>query len=397
MSAGVCAFANFVWRNLSQLQQAAGYSFVIENKMSKTVDRSWAEIDAAALRHNLKAIRRAVPKKTGILAVIKANGYGHGVEMMARACSANGVKWFGVANLVEAIQLRELGFTQSILLLSAVLPEEREEVIQRGFVAVVSSLDEAKQWSRAAQKQRRRVRLHFKIDIGMGRLGLWHEDAAEVIAAASALPAIELEGLMTHFPSSDENETITRWQWRQFDQVRQRFPKLIAHVANSAAIFLSTPTLPQYELVRPGIALYGAGPTPKSEKKLRPLLTWKSRITHIDRVPAGRTISYGSTYQVPKPETHAVVAVGYADGYHRLLSNRAEVLIGGKRCPLRGRVTMDQIVIDISRVPKAKIGDEVVLIGRQGKETITANEMARWAGTISYEIFTSISPRVRRH
>lgn len=365
--------------------------------MKTPSDRCWAEVDAAALRHNLRAVRRAIPRKTEILAVVKANAYGHGVNHVAPECVRQGAAWLGVANLNEAIHLREIGIKQPILLLSALLPSEMPEAVRRGFVIVISSLNDARLLSAVARKLRRKARVHFKIDVGMGRLGLWHDEAISAIALTHVMAGLKLEGLMTHFPCADEDEALTLRQWRNFDRVRREFPKLIAHVANSPTIFSTIPTLSPYEMVRPGIGLYGAGPTPATEKLLRPVLTWKSRITHIDNVPAGRTISYGSTYRLRRAEKHAVVAVGYADGYHRLLSNRASVLINGKRCPLRGRVTMDQIVVDISHAGAVNVDDEVVLVGKQGRAEISANEMASWAETISYEIFTSISPRVVRY
>lgn len=361
------------------------------------VDRCWIEVDGAALRANLRAIRRAVPRGTGLMAIVKANAYGHGVEQVAPECAKAGAAWFGVANLREAIGLRKLGLRQPILILGAALPDEMPEAVRRGFVLAISSLDEACRLAAIGRKLRRKARAHFKVDVGMGRLGLWHEEAITQIALARILDGLSVEGVMTHFPCSDEDEVMTQKQWRHFDRVRQSCPTLLAHVANSPSIFSAIPELSHYQMVRPGIALYGAGPTPESEKVLRPLLTWKCRVTHIDRVPAGRSISYGSTYRLRRAETHAIVSAGYADGYHRLLSNRASVLIGGRRCPLRGRVTMDQLVVDISRAGDVMLGDEVVLIGRQGREEITANEMARWAETISYELFTGITPRVMRY
>lgn len=358
--------------------------------------RCWVEVSSAALRHNVKTIRRSVPRGTAILAVVKANAYGHGVDFVAHEAAKAGVSWFGVANLTEAIALRKSGLRQPILLLSAVLPDEMAETVRHGFVMAVSSFDEAKRLSAVAQRLRRKAHVHFKVDIGMGRLGLWHEQAIEAIRAAQKLPGIIIEGLFTHFPCSDSDELTTVKQWRHFNRVCAEFPNLLAHAANSAAIFSSFPS-GKNGMVRAGIVLYGSGPTKKTEPLVRPLLSWKSRITHLDDVPAGRTISYGSTYRLRRAERHAVVAVGYADGYHRMLSNRAEVLIGGKRCPLRGRVTMDQIIVDVSRAGKVQLGDEVVLIGKQGREEITANEMADWAQTISYEIFTSIGDRVVRY
>lgn len=365
--------------------------------MSGLPDRCWVEVDAAALRHNLRAIQKAIPRGTGLMAIVKANAYGHGVDHVAAECARFGANWFGVANVHEAITLRKLGLKQPILILGAVLPGEMEEAVRRGFVLVISSIDEARQLAAVGRKLKRKARAHFKVDVGMGRLGIWHEEATLAIALSRILAGLSVEGVMTHFPCSDEDAALTKRQWQNFDRVRRVFPKLCAHVANSPSIFSAIPSLSHYEMVRPGIALYGAGPTPESEPLLRPVLTWKSRVSHIDDVPVGRTISYGSTYRLRREETHAVVAVGYADGYHRLLSNRTQVLINGKRCPQRGRVTMDQIIVDVSKAGAVKPGDEVVLIGRQGKEEITANEMARWAETISYELFTSITSRVMRY
>jgi alanine racemase len=365
--------------------------------MSALTDRSWVEISSTALKHNLSTIRRNVPKRTGILAVVKANAYGHGVEWIARQSTLNGVSWFGVANVVEALELRQFRRREPIILLSAVLPAEMPEAVRNDFVIAISSLEEAQRLARVARKLHRKARVHFAVDIGMGRLGMWHEEAVAHLTAISLLDDLHLEGIFTHFPCADDDPPMTRHQWRDFDRVCSEFPQLLVHAANSPALLSKNPLLKNSKLVRAGIALYGAGPTRASEKLLRPLLTWKSRITHIDHVPAGRTISYGSTYRLKRPETHAIVSVGYADGYHRLLSNKADVLINGKRCPIRGRVTMDQIIVDASHAGPIQIGDEVVLIGKQGREEITANELATLAQTISYEIFTSIGKRVTRY
>jgi len=367
----------------------------------------WAEIDLNALRHNIAAIREHVGEGIGLLAVVKANAYGHGVEELARELRYL-VEMFGVASVSEALQLRRATPDTAIVVLGPALPEEREVLVKHGFIPVVSSLEEARAYSALSESigLSAPFPIHLKVDTGMGRIGVWHEEALAVAQAIAMLPGIRLSGVATHLPVADEDEPWTLAQiacWealvRSLHQAGLEIP--VVHSLNSAGTILfneSIHTASGGNVIRPGLILYGCSPVPEFQAKLTPVLAWKSRITLLRQVPAGRSLSYGRTYVTPKPMRIATVCVGYADGYPRHLSNQgAEVLIGRRRCAVLGRVTMDQILVDASDVPGVAVGDEVVLIGRQGTEEITASELATKSGTIPWEIFTNISSRVVRY
>ncbi|MEI6562652.1 MAG: alanine racemase [Verrucomicrobiota bacterium] len=373
--------------------------------LSEPFRRCWAEVDLNALRHNVAAIREHVGPGAGIMAVVKANAYGHGVVELARELRYL-VEMFGVASVAEALQLRRVAPGTGIVILGPALPEEREAILRNGFIPVVSSLEEAKSYSKLAGclKSATPFGVHLKIDTGMGRIGVWHEQALEVVRAIAALPGIQLSGVATHLPLADEDAEQTRAQlalWnRLVGELRKIGPAIpIIHALNSAGtILFNDQHTSSGDLIRPGLILYGCSPVPQFQARLRPVLAWKSRITLLREVPAGRSVSYGGTFVTPAPMRIATVCAGYADGYARHLSNvGAEVLIGGRRCPLLGRVTMDQILVDVSGVPQAAVGDEVVLLGSQGVEEITATELAAKSGTIPWEIFTTISSRVVRY
>ena len=357
--------------------------------------RCWVEIDGRALRHNFRVLRGLVPRGTKLMAVVKANAYGHGLVEMARELEVSGADWLGVANVAEGAQLRAAGVKLPILLLSATLPEEMEEAIRRQLTLTLSDCHEARRLGRIAHKLRRKADVHFKVDTGMGRLGCWHEWASEELACMRKLPHIAVTGLCTHFASADDNAWLTHAQWKAIEPFFAEHPDLLRHAANSPAVTRRYGFTA--DMVRVGLALYGIAPHPEDQGLgLQPTLTWKSRITLLRDVAAGRTVSYGATYRVRSPERQAVVAMGYGDGYFRLHSNASHLLVGGKRCPIRGRVTMDQIIIDVTRVPGCRVGDEVVALGDHGGETIHARELATQAHTIPWEILTNIGARVPR-
>jgi len=373
--------------------------------LSEPFRRCWAEIDLNALRHNVAAIREHVGANVGLMAVVKANAYGHGVVELARELRYL-VEMFGVASVAEALQLRRVAPATGIVVLGPALPEEREALLRNAFVPVVSSLEEARAYSKLAGclKNATLFSVHLKIDTGMGRIGVWHEEALEVVRAIAALPGIQLSGVATHLPLADEDAERTRTQlllWQKLvDELRKTGMAIpVVHALNSAGTILFNGLHASGgDLIRPGLILYGCSPVPEFQARLRPVLAWKSRITLLRQVPAGRSVSYGGTFVTPAPMRIATVCAGYADGYSRHLSNAgAEVLVGGQRCPVVGRVTMDQILVDVSGVPQAVVGDEVTLIGSQGVEEITATELAAKAGTIPWEIFTTISSRVVRY
>jgi alanine racemase len=357
--------------------------------------RCWVEVDGRALRHNFKILRSLVPSTTRLMAVVKANAYGHGLVPMAWELEAIGTDWLGVANVAEGAAIREAGVRLPILLLSATLPEEMEEAIRQKLALTLSSYDEARQLDRTARALRRKAEVHFKIDTGMGRLGCWHLHARKELARIRRLAGINVKGLCTHFASADDNAGLTQAQWAVISPFFAENKNLLRHAANSPAVTRRYGF--DADMVRVGLALYGIAPNPDDQGLgLRPVLTWKSRVTLLHEMARGRTVSYGATYRVPSPQRQAVVAMGYGDGYFRLHSNASHMLVRGKRCPIRGRVTMDQIMIDVTRVPGCRVGDEVVALGVQGNEEIQARELALQAQTIPWEILTNIGARVPR-
>lgn len=359
--------------------------------------RCWAEIDLAALRHNVATIRAQLAAGVGLMAVVKANAYGHGARGVAQALGGV-VEMFGVANLQEAREIRAFTPDTPILLLSPALPEEREEIVGEGFLPSISNVAEARAFSTLGDG--RRVPVHLVIDTGMGRIGVWEEEAVAVAREVAATPGIELAGLASHFPSADEDAAYTEDQIARFLHIVAQLRtdetlRPIAHLENSAGIIGFSAAAG--DMVRAGLMLYGSSPIPDFQSYLRPVLTWKTRVTLVRSVGAGRTVSYGRTFTTPCPMRLATLAVGYADGYQRHLSNRgADVLIRGRRCAVLGRVTMDQIVVDVTSLPEVAAGEEVVLLGAQGTEEILAGELAEKAGTIAWEIFTGIGRRVER-
>ena len=357
--------------------------------------RCWVEVDGRALRHNFALLRSLVPRPTRLMAVVKANAYGHGLVAMARELEAIGTDWLGVANVAEGAAIRKAGVRLPILLLGATLPEEMEEAIRRKLTLTLSSYDEAKRLDRTARALHRKAEAHFKIDTGMGRLGCWHAFARKELDRVRRLPGLAIKGLCTHFASADDNAGLTRTQWDAISPFFAENEKLLRHAANSPAVTRRYGF--HADMVRLGLALYGIAPNPDDQGLgLRPVITWKSRVTLLHEMARGRTVSYGATYRVPSLQRQAVVGMGYGDGYFRLHSNATHMLVRGKRCPIRGRVTMDQIMIDVTRVPGCRVGDEVVALGAQGSEEIHARELATQAHTIPWEILTNISARVPR-
>lgn len=342
--------------------------------------RCWVEVDLDALRHNVAAIRQRIGK-TKLMAVVKADAYGHGLAQVAGKLMQCGVDAFAVANLTEALVLRQVGGAGwPILLLGSALPFEIEKIVEQNITPTISTLDEARAFSAIG----RPVSVHIEIDTGMGRVGFWHEEAGQAIEQIAALPHLKIDALYTHFPSADENLDETRRELELFLKVPG--PGL-RHAANSAAT-LNVPES-HLDIVRPGLALYGIAPS------LRPALSFKARIAFVKTVDAGRTISYGQTFVAPRPMKVATIAAGYADGFARHLSNAAHILIGGRRCPVIGRVTMDQIMVDVTGLDHVTSGDEVVFIGQQNGAEITATEVAEWAGTIAWEVLCGITKTAR--
>lgn len=358
--------------------------------------RCWVEVDLDALRHNVAAIRRHVGPGVKLMAVVKADAYGHGLAQVAATLMQCGVDAFAVATLSEALLLRQVGGRGwPVLLFGSALPFEVEKIVEQAITPTISTLEEARQFETVAALYNRRVPVQVEIDTGMGRVGFWHEEAGKAIEQIAALPHLQIEALYTHFPSADDNIEETR---RELELFLKAAPPgalrgALRHAANSAAL-LNLPDS-HLDMVRPGLLLYGICPTPTQAAAFRPALSFKARVAFVKNVAAGRTVSYGQTFRAERSMRIATVAAGYADGFSRHLSNKAEVLIGGRRCRVVGRVTMDQIMVDVTALPAVQTGDEVVFIGRQADAQITADEVARWEETIPWEVLCGITKSAR--
>jgi alanine racemase len=353
------------------------------------------EVDLDAVRHN---VRRLKPPAVELMAVVKADAYGHGDGPVARAALEVGATWLGVALVEEGIGLREAGIAAPILVLSELPRGSEPDALAAGLTPSVYTPEGVDALARAAGTGATRPRVHVKLDTGMHRVGLWPPEAAPAFCRSVAEAGLEVEGLWTHFATSEADGITTRLQLGRLltaaEAVRAEgvTPRLL-HAANSAATILHPQA--HLDLVRPGAALYGLAAGPGLAEGLRPAMRLRSEVTLVKRLPAGERLSYGHRYELERDAWVATVPVGYEDGYPRLLSNRAEVLIRGRRRRVAGTVTMDQLLVDCGDDEVAP-GDEVVLLGEQGDERITAEELAAHVGTIGYEIVTAISERVPR-
>lgn len=365
---------------------------------------TWVEVDLDHLTINLQNIHRRLGDDVKILLTVKADAYGHGAVQVAEA-SSKLIDIFGVATLDEAIELKEAGITNTILILSPILETEIPAVIREGFTVTISSYEIALELSRYAVKNGKNVEIHVEIDTGMGRTGVVHEDALDEIQKIAVLPGVELRGVYTHFPASDSDPEFTRWQIEEFQKLvaslRHQGVKVpMIHSANSAAIPLIKES--HMDLVRPGLLAYGYLPAGMEEvPDFVPILSWKSRLVRIRRMPKGKTVSYGRTYKTKRETVVGVVPVGYGHGYPFKLSGKGKMLVNGRRVPIIGRVTMDMTMVDLTDLPTTpQTGEEVVLVGRQeglyGESAISIHDLARWSDTIGYEILCGLSKRVPR-
>jgi alanine racemase len=365
--------------------------------------RCWAEIDLAALERNLKLIRASLPAHIRYVAVVKADAYGHGLPQVAARLMHAGADLFAVANIAEAATLRDLGPGWPILLLSPVLPEEDRYVAEYDLAATVSSAEEVDRLEAVGKRAGRQLSIHLKIDTGMGRLGVWHQEAPELCARILAAPHLRLAGVFTHFASPDDDTAFTAQQRQCFLDTIARckgidLASLLVHADNSAGIE-TMPGGSPFNAVRVGLLQFGILPHPHSmlaEVHTEPVFSFRTRVGLVKRLPAGTTVSYGRTHALAHDSTVAILCAGYADGIPRAASNRGHVLIRGHRCPILGRVTMDQTIVDVTAVSGAACGDEAVLVGSQGDETISISEFSRSCDTIPWESLCSISKRVPR-
>lgn len=364
-----------------------------------------ADIDLSAIEDNARSIKRLVGPACELMAVVKANGYGLGARWVAEAALAGGATRLAVARVDEGVELRRAGFECPILVMAFAAPEESGAIVEHRLSAVVVREEMARALEVSATARLSppgSVAVHIKVDTGLGRYGCAPEEVASLATALMRWPHLRLEGLMTHFAESDADDpSFTLSQLERFEALRrdldrQGFRFEMVHAANSAATLGLPPA--RLNLVRCGIALTGHYPSPRLREvvSLRPALTLAAQVARVFEVREGESVGYGRTWIAERPSTIGLIPVGYADGYVRALSNRAEVLVRGRRCPLAGRVSMDQAAVDLTGVPGVRQGDEVVLIGRQENEEISVDEVARHAGTISYEILCGLTPRVAK-
>ncbi len=364
-----------------------------------------AEIDLGALTRNLATLHAAAPG-VDVLAVVKADAYGHGAVPVSRALEAAGVRSFGVALVEEGLALRQAGLTSDILVLGGAYDGGWDAMLGHRMIPVVFRPEHLTALDAAAATRGMTARAHLKVDTGMGRLGVLPGDLPAFLEAARACQRVSLEGLCSHFANADlADAALTAQQISRFrtalGQMRAAgFHPRWRHLSNSAGL-LALPEARdgvEMNLARPGLGLYGLQPAPwlRSPRVLEPVLSWKTSVVHLKSVPAGTPISYGSTWTAPRPSRIATLPVGYADGWSRLLSNRGAVLVRGRRAPIAGRVCMDLCMVDVTDVPGVEVGDEVVLIGRQGTEVQDAHQLAVLQSTITYDVLCAIGARVPR-
>lgn len=369
---------------------------------------SWLEIKPSAIVHNLKIFKKIIGPKVCLMPVIKSNAYGHGLLEVARICqSAKEVDWLAVVNLEEALALRSAKITKPILVLSYYDLDKNQvaRAIKQNISLVVYQKEQFKFIDKIAGELKKKASVHFKVDTGTSRLGVPVSQAFQCINTLLQYKNLELEGLFTHYASAEAvNQSFTKEQTKQFYQLIQALEQdnifiPLKHAACSAATLVSKNY--HFDAVRLGISLYGLwsledGRDIRKKHQLEPALTWKTKVIEIKELSAGATVGYGQTYRVKKKIKIAVLPVGYWEGYDRRLSNRGEVLISGQRCPIRGRVCMNLTMVDVSKIKNIKVGDQAVLIGKSGKEEITADELAKKIGTINYEVVTRINPYILR-
>lgn len=385
-----------------------------KNRFTRPVTR--AEIDLRAVKHNLGELKRLTAPSAAIMAVVKADAYGHGAVEVAKTLVEQGVAYLAVARFSEAMVLRHASLAVPILLFGHTYPEYLSHMLRHDIRPSINTVDSARILSEVAGGRRKKVPVHVKIDTGMGRLGVLcdglalpdtdkssRKRAVQAVLEIASLPRLEVEGIYTHFANADHPDTSqTDLQFSLFMDILSELRKnglepRFRHAANSAALIRMPET--HLELVRPGIALYGLSPSAvigKAQIDLKPVMSIKTSIIQIKTVPSGFKVSYGGTHQTERPTTLATVPIGYADAYNRRLSSKGYMLVRGQRAPIVGRVCMDLTVLDVGHIPDVAPEDEVVVLGRQGNNQITADEIAELIQTIHYEIISTITARVPR-
>ncbi len=371
---------------------------------------AWVEVNLSAIEHNTRRLIEIVGPGVELLAMVKANGYGHGAVEVSRVALRAGATWLGVVSVGEGLELRRAGINARILVLGYTPSEWTRSAVENDLTLTIFSLDAAHAVSETARALNCRSRIHIKVDTGMARLGVTPDQAVEFARAVRALDNIDIEGVLTHFSMADTPDAhgikgwgieYTRNQLAQFRGVVDAFeragiPLHYRHCSNSPAILNLSEA--NFNLVRTGILLYGLDPSDEVPRPpdFVPALSFKTRVAAVRQVPVGTYISYGATFRTERPSRLAVIMVGYADGFRRKPSNYGEVLIRGRRAPIAGRVAMDQAITDVTDIESVQVGDEVVLIGKQGTVEIRAEDIAGILGTNNYEVVTAISPRLER-
>ena len=396
---------------------------LIPMKKTEPALLTWAEIDLGAIQHNVQEIKRIVKQNkfylptrkkspkyyfthTHILAVIKADAYGHGMKTVALVLDKEGVDCFGVSNIFEGMALRRIGIKKPILLFESTLTEHVPYIGDYCLTPTVGTLEVAKALNEHARGMKRSIDIHVKVDTGMGRLGIWHGEAYNFIRELFRLRYLTIKGIYTHFPVADTDRAFTQMQIKQIYELVTQLDKqgmVIPFIHGANSMGLAGYKTHVLNLVRPGLMLYGLYPDRRLLKKikLKPAMSIKSRIIFLKTIKKGHGVSYGHTYKAKKDTPVAIIPIGYHDGYLRYYSNKAHVLIQGARCPVIGNVTMNQIIVDVSPAMKKakrdlKVGVPVTILGKDKKEMITADELAEHAKTINYEIICHLGNRIKR-
>lgn len=372
--------------------------------MEYTIDRTWAEVNLDNIEHNTRAVAGLVGKNTEIMAVVKADAYGHGVLEVAKTVLNSGARRLGVSTLDEAIQLRQKGIDCPILVFSDSSPLRAKEIVEFDITQTVFNMDIASAISEVAKSNGKKIKIHVKVDTGMTRIGFMPGySTVKNITEIGKLPGIIIEGIYTHFASADEEDDgYTEFQFERFMNIINELGRVgihipVKHCCNSAAI-LRFPHM-HLDMVRPGLILYGLYPSDDEKCRvadLKPAMEWKAHISHLKQVEKDVFISYGRIFRTNRESIIATVPIGYADGYTRLLSEKGLVLINGEYAPVVGRICMDQCMVDVTDIEGSKIGDEVVLFGSQEGRNISVEDVAKRIGTISYEVICIVGKRVPR-
>jgi alanine racemase len=357
--------------------------------------RCWAEIDLSGFASNLAQLKQRVSAGVQFAAVIKADAYGHGLQAVAVALKDQ-IDLFAVANAAEAEGIRATGVKTPVMILGPAIPEELPVIVRERFIPTLSTAEEGRRLAELVTGSP--LDVHFVFDTGMGRIGLWNREAVDEFRRLVQLTQLRVTALSSHLPVADEDPEYTAEQIDRFRrEARELSGTLPGTILNSAGVLLFGATARPNDVVRTGLAMYGISPLPEFQSLFHPVLSFKTTVVLQRTLQPGRTVSYGRTFTTSRETKVATLAAGYGDGYPRHLSNvGAEVLVQGRRCPVLGRVTMDQTLVDVSGLPDVNTGDEAVLIGRQGNEEILASELAQKSGTIAWEIFTGITKRVVR-